>query len=64
VRIRVVVIEIVAHLLDDVTRHLGTARSVEVGDRMTVVFSLKGRELLSDLGDGQDLCFWFEHGLP
>jgi hypothetical protein len=49
--VRVVVIEVVAHLFGDVTRHLRTAGPVEVGDRVTVVYSFKGRELFSYLGD-------------
>jgi hypothetical protein len=45
-------IEIVAHLLDDVTRHLRSARSIEVSDGITVMNSFESGEVAAYLGHG------------
>jgi hypothetical protein len=44
-RVGIMVIEIVAHLLDYITRHLSTARAVKVSDREAIVYPLESRKV-------------------
>lgn len=62
VTISVVMIKIVAHLLDDVSRRLRAAGTVEVRDWETIVYSIEGGELLSYFSYGLNFSFMFEHG--
>jgi hypothetical protein len=55
-------IKIVAHLLDDVSRHLSPAWTVEISDWITVVDAFKGWKMFPDLGHGLDHCFRIRHG--
>src|SRR5258705_11189016 len=54
--VRVVVVEIVAHLFHHGARYLCPARSVEIGDWVAVVNSLESWKLLPDLGDCGNSC--------
>ncbi len=47
-RVCVVVIEVVAHLFDDVPGHLSSSGTIEIGDPVAVVYPFKSRELVSD----------------
>ena len=51
----VVVIKVVAHLLDDVARNLSSARSIEIGDRVTIVDALQSGEVFSNFTNWGDL---------
>ncbi len=51
VSVCVVVIKVVAHLFDDVPRHLRAAGPIEIGDWITVVYAFESGEVFSDFGN-------------
>ena len=54
VRVRVVVEQVVVHRVDDGTRHLRSAGSVEVGDGVAVVHALERGKMRANALDGRD----------
>src|SRR5687768_9835148 len=53
-RVCIMVIQIVAHPLNHVTRHLRTARAVKIGDGIAVVYAFERGEMFSDLANWRD----------
>jgi hypothetical protein len=62
VRVGVVVIKVVAHLLDDIPRHLRTAWPVKIRDGVAVMDALESREVLPDFGNWSDFCLCLSGG--
>src|SRR5262249_1360430 len=57
-RVGVVVIQVIAHLLDNVTRHLRAAWAVEISNRITIVDAFESGEVFSNFGNRRDLRLW------
>jgi hypothetical protein len=60
VRVRVVVVEIIVHCLNDRSRNLCAARPVEIGDRMAIVDAFERGEMRTNFFDRDRLAgLWF-----
>ena len=58
VRVGVVVIKVVGHRVNDLTRNLRPTGPVEVGDRMPIVIALESREVRTDFRGQSTLDGW------